>query len=125
MSMIGNFLGLSDIELQTLRRQPEGMMTFLYGEDGEAVHPRRLSVDKAWHGLHFLLNGDPWSGSPPLDFIVGGEAIGEVDVGYGPARGFSSAQVAAIHEALAPITWDELRASRRILFRKVVGDPKS
>ena len=61
--------------------------------------------------LHFLLTGSAWEGDPPLHFIVaGGESIGEVDVGYGPARGFSPDEVRAIATALQPITADALRA---------------
>ena len=68
-----------------------------------------LDVDKAWHGLHFLFTGDAWSGEPPLDFIVsGGTEAGDEDVGYGPARAFTSAEVRAISAALDNITRDEL-----------------
>ena len=28
-----------------------------------------LSLEKAWHGLHFLLTGSDWGGEPPLDFL--------------------------------------------------------
>jgi hypothetical protein len=55
------------------------------------------------------LTGTAWEGSPPLDFIVkGGSEIGDVDVGYGPARAFSSSDVRAIAEALRPITRADL-----------------
>jgi len=44
-------------------------------------------------------------GEPPLDFIMsGGHEIGDIDVGYGPARALTSAQVGALADALAPIT---------------------
>ena len=69
-------------------------------------------LDKAWHGIHFLLTGTAWAGEPPLDFLVaGGQAVGAEDLGYGPGRVFSSAQVRGIHAAVAAISDDEL--SRR------------
>ena len=68
-----------------------------------------LDVDKAWHGLHFLFTGDAWSGDPPLDFIVsGGAEVGDEDVGYGPARAFTSGEVREIAAALDKITRAEL-----------------
>ena len=114
MSMIGNFLRISSKKVEALRAHPERITKVLYPEEGEGdtmmsddVH---MDVEKAWHGIHFLLNGDVWGGKPPLDFIVAGEPIGDVDVGYGPARGFVADQVRAIATALEPITADVLRA---------------
>jgi Domain of unknown function (DUF1877) len=65
--------------------------------------------DKAWHGLHFLFTGEAWGGEPPLGFILaGGTEIGDEDVGYGPARAFTSAEVSAIAAAFEALTRDEL-----------------
>jgi len=45
-----------------------------------------LSLEKAWHGLHYLLTGSPWKGAEPLCFLVrGGRAVGP-DLGYGRPR---------------------------------------
>lgn len=59
-----------------------------------------LNLDKAWHGLHYLLTGTAWEGAEPAGYLlVGGQQVGdeqEHDVfGYGPARILSPAQVAA------------------------------
>ncbi len=68
-------------------------------------------LDKAWHGLHFLLAGTAEAGNPPLDFlVVGGEEIGDVDVGYGPARGLRPRLVTEIAETLAALSDAELSA---------------
>ena len=63
------------------------------------------SLEKSWHGMHYLLNGDSWAGSPPLDFIImgGGEVTGS-DGGYGPARAFTPGETQAIQQALAAVT---------------------
>ena len=68
-----------------------------------------LDIDKAWHGLHFLFTGEAWAGEPPLGFILaGGTEIGDEDVGYGPARAFTSAEVGEIAAAFDTLTRDEL-----------------
>jgi len=67
-------------------------------------------LDKAWHGLHYLLTGSDWGGDPPLNFLVaGGYLVGDIDVGYGPARVFRSAEVVRIRDALRGIQPDDLR----------------
>jgi hypothetical protein len=76
--------------------------------DGESFTE---SLDKAWHGIHYLLTGTAWEGVPPLDFLVrGGLEFREVEVGYGSPRVFTPEQAAAIHAALTPIAPDDLRA---------------
>jgi len=48
-----------------------------------------VSLDKAWHGLHYLLCGALEPAPGPLgQAVFGGTEIGE-DPGYGPARYFS------------------------------------
>ena len=55
-----------------------------------------ISIDKAWHGLHYLLCGAPEPVAGPLgQAVFGGTDIGE-DQGYGPARYFTPTQVAEI-----------------------------
>jgi hypothetical protein len=55
-----------------------------------------ISIDKAWHGVHYLLCGKPEPGADlASQAVMGGTEIGE-DLGYGPARYFDAAQVAAI-----------------------------
>lgn len=66
----------------------------------------RLSfdADKAWHAVHFVLTGDPWSTDGPLgQTVLGGEPFGE-EVGYGPARWLPAEAVSAIAEQLAALT---------------------
>jgi hypothetical protein len=60
-----------------------------------------LSLDKVWHGVHFLLCGkaEP-DADPASQAVLGGEEIGEDDFGYGPARYLTPAQVAEISAIL-------------------------
>ena len=65
--------------------------------DGAA---NQISLDKAWHGLHFLLCGAAEPTSDPLgQAVFGGDEIGD-DMGYGPARYFTAAKTSEIAEAL-------------------------
>lgn len=59
-------------------------------------------LDKAWHGLHYLLTQSPDAGAPPLNFLIaGGTEIARQEVGYGPARVFRAAEVKPISGARA------------------------
>jgi hypothetical protein len=68
-----------------------------------------LAMDKEWHAIHFLLNGDGESTHGPLGYVVfGGQPIGP-DLGYGPATLLTPAQVADIASHLKLVSVDELR----------------
>jgi hypothetical protein len=61
-----------------------------------------LSLDKAWHGVHYLLSGSPGPTATPLgQAVLGGTEIGEDFSGYGEARVLDPAQVAEISQALS------------------------
>jgi hypothetical protein len=110
MSMNGNLRALPDEELQALIADPSGVEQLLYASifGGSNGKSDEIEVDKAWHGLHFLLTGTAWQGSFPLNFIVsGGEDVGD-DLGYGPARALRSDDVRKIDAALEPLTRQEL-----------------
>jgi hypothetical protein len=114
MSMIGNFRLVRPEALEELFADPESIEALLFedppeDEDGEDPGGS-LDIDKSWHGLHFLLTGTAWEGHPPLNFIVaGGRQIGDVDLGYGPARGFSNGELRTLAAALRPIDEASLR----------------
>src|SRR5271170_2696441 len=60
-----------------------------------------LSIDKAWHGVHYLLCGRAVPGSDLASQVVmGGTDVGD-DLGYGPARYFTPDQVAAMARELS------------------------
>jgi hypothetical protein len=107
MSMIGNYRRITADELQILFKQPEKLDDLLYSEEGS--FERCLDIDKAWHAIHFLLNGEVWDGIEPYNMVVlGGEPISEEDVGYGPARYLTREQVKVVAKALSDITKTEL-----------------
>ena len=71
---------------------------------------KSTDLDKAWHGLHYLLTGTAWAGDAPLNFLAaGGREVGDLEVGYGPARVFTAAETRAVRDALDRVTADDLR----------------
>jgi uncharacterized protein DUF1877 len=103
--MIGNLRPASDAEIQRLLANPAEITRFLYG--AESDDSDRVVLDKAWHAIHFVLTGSRLGGDEPLNFLVSeGTPVGEVDVGYGPARALTSNQVRHIAAALTSIEPD-------------------
>jgi hypothetical protein len=85
------YLPVSDLE--ALERDPD--IAALWFADGEPV-----DIGTAWHGLHVLLNGSAWGGSPPLyDAVLGGTPVGDPS-SYEPIRFVSPADVKAVAAAL-------------------------
>jgi len=137
MSMIGCFRSASDDEIEALIRKPDrirhvlfndfsatqkkpGFLARLFGLAHESEKEliiwmpengnEDFDIDKAWHGIHFLLCDDPTYGVGVLGFIMdGGHSIGRVDVGYGPARAFRKAELEQIYQAIENIKADDLK----------------
>jgi len=111
MSMIFDLRRVSRDEADALRQDPADIDFFLHGTEpqeppkgflqslfGGGSSPKKtrtwqapdedmvLSLDKNWHLLHYLLARDPWKGPLPQATLMGGDPLGTVDVGYGPAR---------------------------------------
>ena len=74
-----------------------------------------LGLEKAWHGVHYLLSGrvDP-AEDPLASAILGGEEIGSDEgfSGYGPPRAFDPQRVAEIAAALANPGLERTAAAR-------------
>jgi hypothetical protein len=117
--MNGYFARISQDELEGLKGG-EDLEVFLSRivEDED----RCLDVDKAWAGIHFLLCDGRWEGTGPLfSAVLGGEPLGDDDVGHGPARFLLPSEVAAVAAALQRVDF----ASLRELFRSaVLGNPE-
>jgi hypothetical protein len=70
-----------------------------------------LELDKAWHGIHYLLTGTAWEGDPPLNFLlVGGREVGDEEIGYSVPRTLTPAESRDVAVALAALSDDQLRA---------------
>jgi hypothetical protein len=115
MSMIGEYRRITSGQLydlqEALRRDPYAVSAFLHPEGRSYDKPDpRLRIGKAWHGVHFLLNGKPWEGEPPLvSAVLGGTEIGD-DLGYGAVRYLTPEQVREVAAALNEVEEVDLRS---------------
>jgi hypothetical protein len=128
MGMVVSLASVSDATIARLLEAPPLVWQVFAPDDPEAfaraleevATPAPLSlgdgegeigdIDKAWHGVHYLLTGTADEGDPPLNFLVaGGTDVGDDDVGYGPPRVYRPAEVREIAAALAAVSDDELR----------------
>jgi hypothetical protein len=74
---------------------------------GGVATANRASLEKAWHGLHYLLTGEVWEGNGPLAFLLaGGEEVGDDD--ESPLRWFSPDEAREIHQALSSVSDSQL-----------------
>jgi hypothetical protein len=70
-----------------------------------------VDLDKAWHGIHYVLTGSADAGAAPLDFLLeGGRYVGDEEIGYGPPWAFTSAETKNIADALSAVTDDQIAA---------------
>lgn len=77
-------------------------------EEGEGNYQ---DLDKSWHGIHYLLTKTAWEGDPPLNFLLnGGQEVTNIEVGYGPARIFTSDAVHKINDAISHVNLGDLKS---------------
>ena len=88
-----HYLAIAAADVLTLEDDPDRAAHLL--ADGEVV-----DLGRAWHGLHFLLNGSAFGGSQPLvDAVLGGVPLGD-PTSYEPVRLVTAEHVAAVAAAL-------------------------
>jgi len=86
VGMIGHFAAVNSKTISELKANPDQIEDFLYPEGGDGAPANSIDIDKAWHGIHYLLNEDGNGGDEPLCWaILGGDEIGD-DQGCGPVR---------------------------------------
>ena len=96
---------LGEDHIDKLLADPENVFGYLDElEENEEISGADL--DKAWHGIHFLLTGSVWEGAEPLCYLVkGGEEVGAEDE---CARLLRPNQIADWANALSTISADDL-----------------
>ncbi|UOQ65540.1 YfbM family protein [Hymenobacter volaticus] len=111
MSMTMTVRKVSDEQLRELLDEPDLILDFV---DSPVSANQELDLDKAWHGLHFMLTGSNWDGPEPFAYLLdGGEFVGneeDHDLGYGPARGLTSIAVSRFAAALAGLSELDFKA---------------
>ncbi|WP_203362984.1 YfbM family protein [Bacillus sp. REN10] len=109
MGMIASYYRISTELIEHLISHPEEVETFLY--EVEEVSEKELDIDKAWHGIYFLLTGEAQLGaavdSTEGDAVLGGRSLGQ-DLGMEPCRYLQSDEVKEIYDTLKNISVNHL-----------------
>jgi hypothetical protein len=109
---------ISEFNISRLMTNPRLIWTLVFADQVNALainegqpparkallpEPVRLheTLGEYWHGIHYLMCGEVWNGNFPEAFLIdGGSYVGDVDVGYGPARVFESCEVKKITQTV-------------------------
>lgn len=111
MGMTSSLYSVTEEYADALRAEPDLAVGLLDPDDPDRGEVAETDLDKAWHGIHYLLTGTAWEGEAPLNFLLhGGVALGEEDGEEAPPRLFDAAEVRAIDAALGALDADALRA---------------
>jgi len=105
MGMICYVRKFAEGDLDVLAGPPEQAYELFRRDDASN---RLLSLEKSWHGLHYLLTGSARGGKEPLCFLSrGGRSVGRA-LGYGRPRLLGEEFVRRLDAALHEISDDEL-----------------
>ncbi|WMP17559.1 YfbM family protein [Thiothrix lacustris] len=116
----------SDLNISRLKKNPTLIWNVVFADQFNAMRtnpnylaPRhalepeplhlRETLGEYWHGIHYLMCGQGWNGDLPDAFLIdGGSYVGDVDIGYGPARVFESCEVKRITQSITKKTAADL-----------------
>ena len=112
--MIGNYRRITLDRLTKLQHESESIASFLFSHNDPECFPEKyLDIDKSWHGIHFLLNGDKYDGKLPLvNAVLGGSPLDDPDrpqLDYG-VRYLMPDEVREVAKALSQLSESELRS---------------
>ncbi|RRS08444.1 DUF1877 family protein [Pseudoalteromonas sp. J010] len=117
MSMVALLKSVSEKQLNEIFVEPSKLVSYLYEDESGKI----CDVDQAWHAIHFLLNKSVWeTTSLGGSVFLGGFPISDEDIGYGPARYFSTKQTKEISSELSNISENQLLES----FLDLVNEPE-
>lgn len=113
MSMIGNLLRVSEAELNNYRENSALLEERIYRDfDANDIDEAMVDLDKAWNVLAFLLGNTAaeYEDEPLAQLIFGHHTLDEdQDVGYGPARYLTVAEVQELHQALSQLSDEDIQ----------------
>ena len=99
---------VSDSTLEALRKDPDSAEDVFYADDDSGPEGT-FDVDKAWHGLHYLLTGTSDGGEPPIAWAIFGDEELGADLGMGGSNFLTPEQVPEVAAVLSDFTDDALR----------------
>lgn len=112
MSMIGNLLRVTKVQLEEYLENSSLLESSLYDEETDDKNTNLVDIDKSWDGIIFLLTGQgiAKANHPLLRVLFSGQIIDEnQDLGYGPAHYLTPEQVADLNNQISKITVADLK----------------
>ncbi len=110
MSMIGNLLRVSKIELEDYLKDSSLLENRIYEDESE--NENLIDLDKSWDGILFLLTGQSLATAKQnlVSVLFSRQIIDEKqDLGYGPAHYLTPEQVVELNNEISIITIDDLK----------------
>jgi len=135
MGMLFNLRQVNREDAKKLIDDPSDIYFFLYGEEmyqpekkkgffsrffGKAeekqnrrewIEPKEediLDLDKLWHILHYIFARKAWGGTlPEGTLLLGGTELGNIDIGYGPARAILENEISNFSKFLESLNQEE------------------
>jgi Domain of unknown function (DUF1877) len=110
MGVIAHFISIDETKIAVLAANEDALCAYVYPQNPDDPDVDLVDLDKAWHGIGFLLTGKDWDveAAPPANAIYGGEAFG-IDLGMGQPRFFTEGETKEIAEGLDLLTVDLLK----------------
>ncbi len=103
MGMSGCFAAADLATFERLRTSPNELQAFLYPDNSDGEPEHAAWVDKAWHGIHYLLAGDADFVDTPAGWaIMGGTELGK-DKGWDQVRWLTPDNVRLVAAALPEV----------------------
>ncbi|WP_217903485.1 YfbM family protein [Flectobacillus sp. BAB-3569] len=111
MSMIGNLLRVTKIELEEYLKDSSLLEERIYNNTSDEEDPKLVEIDRSWEGILFLLTGQNLETIDHLmaRVLFSGQVIDEEqDLGYGPGQYLTHREVKELNTELSKITTEEL-----------------
>ncbi|MCI9976010.1 YfbM family protein [Clostridioides difficile] len=108
MGMIGCYIRISEENVLKLQQAEDNLQGLVFGDMDE---DNTISIDKAWHAIHFTLTGCPFGGEDDNIFsklVMSGNVFMEID-GEPPAMLITADDVKKLSEAMDSLEEQQFR----------------
>lgn len=108
MGMIGCYIRISEENVLKLQQAEDNLQGLFFGDMDE---DNTISIDKAWHAIHFTLTGCPFGGEDDNIFsklVMSGNVFMEID-GEPPAMLITANDVKKLSEAMDSLEEQQFR----------------
>ncbi|MDB3086435.1 DUF1877 domain-containing protein [Clostridioides difficile] len=108
MGMIGCYIRISEENVLKLQQAEDNLQGLFFGDMDE---DNTISIDKAWHAIHFTLTGCPFGGEDDNIFsklVMSGNVFMEID-GEPPAMLITANNVKKLSEAMDSLEEQQFR----------------